>query len=67
MEIRGYDKVRLADGRVVRIVDLTKPGIAYLVEIPTPEGPGKYDDFFVRHEEIAELLPDDYPMPNPYN
>lgn len=66
MKIKEYDKVRLTDGRVVRIVDMTKPGIAYLAEIPTPEGPGKYEDFFIEHEEIAEVLEDDYPMVNPY-
>ena len=56
MKIREFDIARLIDGREVTVIDLTEPGTAYLVEIPTPDGPSKYDDFFVKHEEIAEVI-----------
>lgn len=64
--IEECDIVRLRDGTVARVVDLTAPGEAYLMEVPTPGGPSPYDWFTALHGDIAEVLPDDYPMPNPY-
>lgn len=64
--IGEYDKVRLKDGTVGHVVDLTAPGVAYLVEFPTPDGPSPYDQLMAEQGDIVEVLPDDYPMVNPY-
>lgn len=68
IEVKEFDVVKLVDGRVAVIVDLAKPGVAYLAEIPVidEESDELYDDFFVAHDEIAEVLPSNHPMPNPY-
>lgn len=66
MEIYQYDKVKLTDGRCVSIIEIIEPGIVYIAEEPTPQGEHAYDDFFIKHNQIAKKLSKDYKLPNPY-
>lgn len=67
VKVREHSRIKLVDGRVVRIADVLEPGIAYIAEMPTPDGPSRYEDFTVTHDEVAEVLPYDYPMVDPYS
>lgn len=61
MEITEYCKVRLSDGAIVRVIDLTKPGEAYLVEVPTPHSDASYSQFFITEDQIVDIVSDDAP------
>lgn len=56
MKIRETDVVLLADGREATVIDVLEPDVAYLVEVSTPDGSSKYDDFAVRYEDIQKVV-----------
>lgn len=56
MEIREFDKVELESGIVGDVVEILEPGVAYIVDYPTPDGEHVYDDVTVRHGDIASIV-----------
>ena len=53
---RELEKVVLADGRVVDILEVFNDGEAYLVDIPTPDGEHAYEQGVVYSSEIDHSL-----------
>lgn len=56
MEIREFDKVELKSGIVGDVVEILEPGVAYIVDYPTPDGENAFDDVTVRHADIASIV-----------
>lgn len=56
MKIREYDKVELKSGIVGDVVEILEPGVAYIVDYPTPDGEHVYDDITVIQDDIVRVI-----------
>jgi len=54
MIIKQYDKVKLKDGRTATIVEVYKPGVAYIADIDLP-GPD-WETVDIKESEIESVI-----------
>ncbi|MDO4403991.1 MAG: hypothetical protein Q4C09_03030 [Atopobiaceae bacterium] len=49
------DIVILKDGRKATVCEVLESGVAYIVDVPTPDGPHRYDNLVIAETEIAKV------------
>ena len=52
-----FEKVRLRDGTIGTIAEVLEPGVAYLFEYETPDGPDRFEVSTVYQGDIDSTVP----------